>query len=237
MRVSTVLSIGVRDDSLLTPEALPVCYASVVTLTSWGDLGHTREQEMESKRTAEQIAHLRNQIEGLWRYLGHTEDARRSREKATEWKQHAEDLQRELSTFLIQTHAETVSYFRVVTAVAYAGYFGTWGLVNRDLPQDARFAIALLGIISLGVFGLWEVFAAQRRLRELAKMGAVLRDTIAPDIFEERKAAFQAQEARFLMLINPIWKLVMFISIASLLLGGGIMVFYFLVGITSPQVR
>ena len=180
------------------------------------------------KATAEYMLNLQGQIDRLWHYLGHSEKAQRARQEANQWQKHTEDLRRELSSYLVQAHVETANYFRVVTAGAYAGYFATWSLVNLQLPSQARFLVALLGIVSLGVFALWEVFMGHQRLRHISQLASILRDTISPDAFYEMRAELNAKEARFISLVTPVWKLVLVVSIGAVISGGAIMIYYFL---------
>jgi hypothetical protein len=169
------------------------------------------------------VAALQDDIDRLWRYLEHTGNAERARREATEWRRRTDDLRRELDAHFLKLSQQTSQYVNVVSVIGYAGYFAVWNFTRSMLTPAETSLVALLGLVSLGLFCLWEIFVIQYRLHSLGRMGALMRDTIAPDLFEERRQEIIANEAKVTRAMTPIWQVVLAICIVAMLAGGVIM--------------
>lgn len=176
------------------------------------------------QKTAEVMVALSEEIDRLWRYLGHSDAAEKARHDASEWRRRSEDLRKELEGVIVKTAQHTTQYLTIAAAIGYGGYFTTWNLTKASLTEQSAAFVGLMGIFSVGVYVLWELFAINIRMRSLSTMNALLRDMVAPDVFEERRREIVRQEARMVQLLTPIWRLVLFFCIGALLLGSGVMV-------------
>ncbi|PBB88395.1 hypothetical protein CK216_01270 [Mesorhizobium sp. WSM3876] len=133
-------------------------------------------------------------------------------------------MRKELEGVLAKTAQHTAQYLTIAAAIGYGGYFTTWNLTKSSLTEPNGAFVGLMGILSVAVYALWELFAINMRLRSLSAMSTLLRDMVAPDIFEERRREIVRQEARMVQLITPVWRLVFFFCVGALLLGGSVMV-------------
>ncbi|HEV7255862.1 MAG TPA: hypothetical protein VGN97_22530, partial [Mesorhizobium sp.] len=102
----------------------------------------------------EALAHLRGEIDAMWRSLEHLNDtlgyqrsAAELREEANQWHKHADQIKRDLQEFLTLTYSETRSYINTICAIGFAGYFAIWALAKDALTLHEKSFVALRGCL------------------------------------------------------------------------------------------
>lgn len=171
------------------------------------------------RQTADVILALNEEIDRLWRYLGHRDEAQRARHEASEWERRAEGLKKETEEFLLKTTAQTTQYLNVVAVVGYAGYFTTWNFTRDILQRGEASFVALMGLTSLAIYCAWEIFLIHARMKSLSEFGALLRDMVSPEDFELRRRDIVAREAKWTRMMTPVLRLTLFATIAMVGLG------------------
>lgn len=177
------------------------------------------------QKTTEYMYALNEEIERLWRYLGHTDAAEKSRREATEWQRRTDELRKELESVLVKTSQQFSQNMTASAVIGYAGYFTTWNFTRELLQPNQASFVALMGIASIGVFVLWEIFIINARMKSIGEMSGLLRDMVAPEYFEERRVEIVRREATLMRIATPIWRLVITFCIGTMLSGGSVLAY------------
>lgn len=171
------------------------------------------------KETAAYMLQLSEDLDRLWRYIGYDEKAKEARARARDIEGKVADYKKEAEDFLRRQSEETSKYFNTVMAVGYAGYFATWTLTRADLDKWHSSFIGLMGMTSLAIFILWELFTMFIRMKTLQELGAFFQNVISVDDFEPFKREQASREAKRLMLVRPLWTLVFCVSTGAATIG------------------
>ena len=75
-------------------------------------------------------------------------------------------------------HRAARAYTSLITAVGYAGVFGIWSLTRKHISPRLTLLTAVLLLISLSTFALFEVFKTFRINRSLKRYGETLFDPV-----------------------------------------------------------
>jgi len=176
-------------------------------------------------------ASLRQEIDRLWVVLEHMSSAdehrlaaQRFREQADVAEANANFIRAELHSTIKQMHEEVTKYLNAVAVVGYAAYFATWSFSKDIIGKELSALVALLGMISVSFFVLWEIWLAfSVRLKGINDITNVLRNLVAHDDFEGLKHELQGNEARRIAIATPIHRLVFAVSASAAVVGGAIM--------------
>ena len=90
-------------------------------------------------------------------------------------------------------HRAARAYTSLITAVGYAGVFGIWSLTREHISPRLTLLTAVLLLISLSTFALFEVFKTFRINRSLKRYGETLFDPA--DTLETRLTKLKEFEA------------------------------------------
>ncbi len=180
--------------------------------------------------TAKYLMALDSQIQGLWKSLKHHSNAAEHRERAREYQQKADRIEQqmlsyktELSASIKTLHEESARYTNVVMVIGYAGYFATWGFTKDILGKDFTAFVGLMGMLSVAVFCLWEMFVILTRLQAVSELGQIFRNMISVEDFEPLRDEQMRREANRAMIIAPVHKLVFTFSLTAMAAGGLVM--------------
>ena len=185
------------------------------------------------KETAQLMLALQEQIDDLWRYLGHDQRAKEARQKANEWTKRRDEIKVEIQEYFVSINEQYSRNMIAAAVIGYAGYFATWGFVRDLLEPNHNFIIALMGMISVGVYSFWEILVINLRSKVMNKFGSLLRDALDAESFDQRRIEIQSDEARLLTLLAPVWWLVINICVVSIAIGGGVMCYDILVSLSE----
>ncbi|MEW9615454.1 hypothetical protein AB3G45_16645 [Shinella sp. S4-D37] len=179
------------------------------------------------KETADCILKLDDQIKHLWNSLKYRAEAEEYERAAREWREKAEALDKqireyknELATHIKSVNEESSRYVNIVSVIGYAGYFTTWGFTRDILGREATIFVASMGMASVSLFVLWEMFAIYMRLKSVGMLGQMFRNSVSVEAFEELRAQLLSDEARTTAIINPVHKVVFIVSFAAAIAGG-----------------
>jgi hypothetical protein len=171
------------------------------------------------KETAQHMLALSEEIDRLWRYIGHDEKAKEARQRARDIEGRVAGYRKDFEEFFRKQYEESSKYFNTVMAIGYAGYFATWTLTRSEIDKWHSSFIGLMGIISLAIFICWELFAMFMRMKGLEELGVFYRNMISVDDFEPLRQQQMSKEARRMMIARPVWVLVFFTSAGAALIG------------------
>lgn len=162
--------------------------------------------------TARLVLKLQEQIDSLWRYLGHDERAKELRERARDIEGKVAGYRKELQDVIRHQHEESSKYFNTVMAVGYAGYFAGWTLTKENLDHWHSSFVGLMGLISLATFIIWELLMMQFRMQNLTDLNNFFRDMISVDDFEPLRQRQMQKDVERIAFWQPVWRIVFVVS-------------------------
>ncbi|MGH0357523.1 hypothetical protein GHJ84_08805 [Sinorhizobium meliloti] len=184
--------------------------------------------------TAKYLIALDDEIRALWRTLKHHSDAAEFSTAAQRHRESAEKIQAELDSYqagmagmIKNLHEEAARYINVVSVIGYTGYFATWAFTKDVLDKDSHALIGLLGMISVALFCLWEMFGVFIRLHAVTELSNVFRNGLSISDFEKFKQDLIVREAKRMAILGPAHKLVFLIS-SGCVFSGGLMMMHLL---------
>ncbi|MBO1024099.1 hypothetical protein IPU75_05180 [Ochrobactrum sp. SD129] len=178
----------------------------------------------------QQLLNLRKEIDRIYQHLeSHStaEEYRRNaenhRENAKLIRQQIDEYRSELALNIRNINEETSRYVNIVSVIGYAGYFSTWGLTKDMLGEESTAFVGLCGILSVGLFVLWEMFNVMIRLKTVNSLGSIFREGVSIEHFNELAEDLKLEETRLILIYKPIHTVVFIISFVSAIAGGLVM--------------
>lgn len=152
-------------------------------------------------------------------------------EQAAKKKQHAEDIKAlsEHQAFVERIFEKSEQYLKTIQLGGYAAFFGIWSITEKHLTSWTSSVAALLMIISISAFILWEVYKAT--VLALAVKGNALTSSASlPRFVQTRMQTIRSINASFrvLSVVRPV---TLFISIVPALFAVCFLSWHFLVNI------
>ncbi|NGN40266.1 hypothetical protein G6N74_04255 [Mesorhizobium sp. CGMCC 1.15528] len=175
------------------------------------------------QKTAEFILSLQEEIDGLWRYLGHKDRADGFHQQAESIREKTDAYRNEFRDFHLRIFDQSERYINVVAVVGYAAYFATWSFAKELLLKEEVAFVALMGMISAGLFCLWEMLVIQYRMKQLGELGQAFRDMISPDDFEPIRQAILNREMKWTLFLTPIWRISLTVCMITVFIGAAVM--------------
>jgi hypothetical protein len=177
--------------------------------------------------TAKYLFELDDQIERLWRTLeSHStaEEYRRSAqeylEKANHIEKQVQDYRNELAVHVKNLSEESARYVNIVSVIGYAGYFATWGFTKDILGKETTAFVGLAGMLSVGIFVLWEMFNIMLRLKAVGAIGHIFQSGTSVEHFEEMSQKLKRDEAKAIAIFTPVHRIVFTVSSLAAIAGG-----------------
>lgn len=176
--------------------------------------------------TAKQFDATYKEMDALWEQLRLHSSADEHMRRAEEFRAKAEEigektnfLRKELQSYLKQMHEETSRYVNVVAVIGYAGYFATWSFTKDILGKGPTTFVALMGMISVGLFVLWEMWVILAvRLRAINDLSYALRHVSVYE-FEEIQAKLLKEDTDRIKILTPVQRLVFATSFLTVIAG------------------
>jgi hypothetical protein len=179
------------------------------------------------KEIADCILELDDRINHLWDSLRHRSDADEYSRIAREWRDKSEALERQISEYrselainIKNINEESARYVNIVSVIGYAGYFTTWGFTRDILERDVTIFVALMGMTSVSLFVIWEMFSIYLRIKSVGSLGQLFQQSVSVEAFEELRTKLVIDEARTTAIANPAHKVVFTLSFLSAIAGG-----------------
>lgn len=152
-------------------------------------------------------------------------------EKAARDKRQEEDMTalREHQAFVERIFEKSEQYLKTIQLGGYAAFFGLWSITEKHLTSLTSSVAALLMIISISAFILWEVYKAT--VLALAVKGNALTSSASlPRFVQTRMQTIRSVNASFrvLSVVRPV---TLFISIVPALFAVCFLSWHFLVNI------
>lgn len=152
-------------------------------------------------------------------------------EKAARDKRQEEDMAalREHQAFVERIFEKSEQYLKTIQLGGYAAFFGIWSITEKHLTSWTSSVAALLMIISISAFILWEVYKATI-LALTVKGNALASSTSLPRFVQIRMQTIRSINASFrvLSVVRPV---ALFISIVPALFAVCFLSWHFLVNI------
>jgi hypothetical protein len=104
--------------------------------------------------------------------------------------------------------------------IGYAGYFATWGFTKDVLGKETAAFVGLAGMVSVGVFVLWEMFNVMLRLKAVGAIAHIFQSGTSVEHFEEMSQKLKRDEARAIAIYTPLHRIVFSVSFLAAIAGG-----------------
>jgi hypothetical protein len=123
-------------------------------------------------------------------------------------------------------------YTKAVVAIGYGAIFGIWGFSKDLMPPKAQATVALLMILSAGVFVLWEVYSHLTSANDFNDLANRLNQDPASAI--RAIQAYDDDLRRTDVRRAPIWRMVVFVTLLSALAAAAITVYFAAGALVGP---
>ncbi|TZG37624.1 hypothetical protein [Agrobacterium sp. B1(2019)] len=177
--------------------------------------------------TARYLIELDDEIQKLWQRLeSHTsaDEYRRIaqdyREKSKKINEQTLEYKTELASQIKSLNEESARYVNIVSVIGYAGYFTTWGFTKDILEKEMTAFVGLAGMLSVGLFVIWEMFNVLLRFKTLNAIAYLFQSGTSVEHFEEISSKLKQDEARTIAIYAPIHGIVFSVSFIAAIGGG-----------------
>ncbi|KQS73021.1 hypothetical protein ASG39_04700 [Rhizobium sp. Leaf371] len=155
----------------------------------------------------------------------HRERQHRFEEEAKRIRQQTDEYRNEIARHLQKLSEETSKYVNVVSVIAYAGYFTTWSFTKELLGKHDTALVGLMGIVSVSLFVLWEMYQTFLRISVQSELGRFMQGGVSVEHFEELGKELRLNEARRIAILAPLHKLVFLSSFVGAIAGASVMIY------------
>ncbi len=128
------------------------------------------------------------------------------------------DAQKAILAF---SYNSAAAYNNVVLGAGYVGYFATWAFMHDRLTPTTELWTALLVILSLLSFILFEVYKSYYVSQQLRGLYAIVAD---PDHFLQRLLDFEKTRQAIDIRMFKIWAWAFWITLITGLCGSGVLI-------------
>lgn len=174
---------------------------------------------------------LDDEIQVLWKKLEQMSDANEYRERAREYREKARAIEEQIKGYRSElagnikaVNEESARYISAVSVIGYAAYFATWGLVKDNLGREMTSFVGLMGMISVSLFVLWEIYVILAvRLKAVGELGHIFQNMVSVEDFEPMRLRQVERDAKRILALTVAHRVVFTVSILSACAGGAAM--------------
>ncbi len=152
----------------------------------------------------------------------------------TQQKRQAEEQVEAQIKMLTVIFDRSTAYTNLLLVGAYAGFFGLWQLTREYLSKPQALWSALLVVVSLAFFVIFEVTKMvfiQRDISTKAKALSLPECRSNPQVLTQRMNEVATAHERIGFHFMRFWVLTMFVTVGAGLAGAGVLVWSFVAGL------
>ena len=129
---------------------------------------------------------------------------------------------------LSSSYSKAGAYTNMVLGLGYAGFFGLWALTKEYLTNDQVLWAALLMLISLLTFILFEVYKSFYTSKSLLGMARAMSD---PQNFHQKILQWESENQTKTIRFGMIWSSVFWVTVITGIGGALILMYAFIVNL------